>query len=147
VRYAGLRSGEVLDLLDRRAIPNLIRPQSFPSPRALGDGLNGQVDHVRLSVRRLKRWAFRSMVFRPSAEAVFNLEVFNGMAVAQDLGQPRPQLGDAPLKVAQVVDKAVLRLFVRGAEVPAQGGIGRKNPRVLVENDEGSRKAATMFLA
>jgi hypothetical protein len=87
------------------------------------------------------------MVFRPSAEAVFNLEVFNGMAVAQDLGQPRPQLGDAPLKVAQVVDKAVLRLFVRGAEVPALGGIGRKNPRVLVENDEGSRKAATMFLA
>jgi hypothetical protein len=69
------------------------------------------------------------------------------MAVAQDLGQPRPQLGDAPLTVAQVLDEAVLRLFVRGAEVPAEGGIGRKEPLAHVENDEGSRKAATMFSA
>ena len=65
-----------------------------------------------------------------------NLEVFNGMAVAQDLGQQRPQLGDVPLTVAQVVDEAALRLFFRDVEVPVEGGVGRANPQALVENHE-----------
>ncbi len=71
-----------------------------------------------------------------SREGVFNLEVFNGMAVAQDLGQQRPQLGDVPLTVAQVVDEAALRLFFRGMEVPVEGGVGRPDPQALVEDHE-----------
>ena len=67
---------------------------------------------------------------------MFNLEVFNGMAVAQDLGQQRPQLGDVPLTVAQVVDEAALRLFFRGMEVPVEGGVGRADPQALVEDHE-----------
>ena len=67
---------------------------------------------------------------------MLNLEVFNGMAVGQDLGQQRPQLGDVPLTVAQVVDEPALRLFFRGVEVPVEGGVGRANPQALVENHE-----------
>ncbi len=81
--------------------------------------------------------ALSSMFLRPRVgEGVFNLEVFNGMAVAQDLGQQRPQLGDVPLTVAQVVDEAALRLFFRGMKVPVEGGVGRANPQALVENHE-----------
>jgi hypothetical protein len=77
------------------------------------------------------------MFLRPKiGEVVFNLEVFNGMAVAQDLGQQRPQLGDVPLTVAQVVDEAALRLFFRDVEVPVEGGVGRADPQALVEDHE-----------
>ena len=58
------------------------------------------------------------------------------MAVGEDLGQQRPQLGDVPLTVAQVVDEAALRLFFRGMEVPVEGGVGRADPQALVENHE-----------
>ena len=59
---------------------------------------------------------------------MFNLEAFHGMAVVQDLGQQRPQLGDVPLTVAQVIDKAALRLIFRDMEVPEEGGVGRADP-------------------
>lgn len=63
-----------------------------------------------------------------SGEGVFHLEAFNGMAVAQDLGQQRPQLRDVSLAVAQVVDEVALRFFFRDVEVPVEGGVGRANP-------------------
>ena len=38
-------------------------------------------------------------------EVVFNLEVVDGMVVTQDFFQQRPQLGNVPLPIAQVVEK------------------------------------------
>ena len=109
MREADLHSGEVLDLLDQRAIPILTRPHFFLAPLAFGDVLNGEQDHVRLAVHRLEAAGVEQHVPTPeSGEGVFNLDVFNGVAVAQDLGQQRPRLGDVPLAVAQVVDEAAL---------------------------------------
>ena len=69
-------------------------------------------------------------------EGVFDLVVFNRMAVAQDLGYQRPQLGDVPLAVAQVVDEAALRFFFGDMEVPEESGVGRADPQALVEDHE-----------
>ena len=68
---------------------------------------------------------------------MFNREAFNGMAVAQDLGQQRPQLGDVPLAVAQLVDEPALRLGFRDLKVPVESGVGRADPQDLVEDHEG----------
>ena len=80
--------------------------------------------------------ALSSMFLCPIGEVVFDLEVFDGMAVAQDLSQQRPKLGNVPLAVAQVVDEAALRLFFRDMEVPVEGGVGRADPQALVEDHE-----------
>ncbi len=69
-------------------------------------------------------------------EGVVNLEVFNGMAVGQNLEQQRPQCRDVPLTVTQVVDEAALRIFFRGVEVPVEGGICSAHPQALVEDHE-----------
>jgi hypothetical protein len=74
--------------------------------------LDGQKDQFRgIAVWREPAGVEQHVPSPESGEGVFNLEVFNGMAVAQDLGQQRSQLGDVPLAVAQDVDEAALRLF------------------------------------
>src|SRR5271170_1575330 len=71
-----------------------------------------------------------------SWEGMINVEVFNWMAVGENLGQQNPQLGDVPLTVAQVIHEPALRLFFRGMEVSVEGRVGGANPQAVVENHE-----------
>ncbi len=106
-------------------------------PPALAHVLDGEKDQIRVvALWREPAGVEQHGPLPDSGEGVLNLEVFNGMAVAQDLGQQRPQLRDVPLTIAQFVEESALRLFLRGVEVPVEGGVGRADPQALVEDHE-----------
>ncbi len=106
-------------------------------PPAVGNVFDGEKNQVWVRGLRREPAGVEQHVPSPeSDEGVFNLEVFNRMAVAQDLGEERAQSGDVPLPVAQVVDELALRLFFRDMEVPVESGVGRADPQASVENHE-----------
>ena len=79
-------------------------------------------------MRALRREAAGVEQHAPRAdrrEVVLDLEVMDGDLPGDRLLQQRPQAGDVPLAVAEVVDEAALRLLLRDVERPVEGGVRR----------------------
>jgi len=67
---------------------------------------------------------------------VLHLEVVDGMVIREDFIQQRSDEGDVPLSVAQVVDEAIVRFFVRDVERLEKRAVGRHDSQIVVEHDE-----------
>ena len=67
---------------------------------------------------------------------MFNIVVLEGMVLGQDFLQQRPQAGDVPLAVAQLVDEAAFGLLLGDAEFPVETGVRGPYTQALVEDEE-----------
>ena len=105
-------------------------------PLALGDVLHGQ-DQQLAVVARLELAGVQQ--HHPAAdrrEGVLQLEVVEDRARGDDVLEERPQVGDVPLAVAQLVDQPALGLAGRDVERLVEGAVGRPHPQRGVEDQQ-----------
>ncbi len=94
----------ILGRLKEPAVANLGSPQCDFRPPALGDVLDGEQDVIgMLGLWREASGVEHHGLSTESRERVFNLKVVDRVVAGKDFIQQRPQAGDVPLAVAQVV--------------------------------------------
>ena len=79
-----------------------------------------------------------SITRRPiDREGVFQLEIVEDGTLGNHVFEQRPQVGDVPLAVAQLVNEAVLGFFGRDVKGLIEGAVGGSHAQGGVEDQKG----------
>ena len=104
--------GEADGPLDDDPVPLAVVGEVDPGPPGRGDVLDGEQDEFRVIAGPTDLAAVQE--HPPPADAlevVRDLEVAERVVLGEDVFEERPQLGDVPLAVAQLVDEPALGLL------------------------------------
>ena len=103
----------------------------------LGDVLDGEQEQALAAFHRREPAGVEQHDFRADrGERVLHFEIVNGIEVLQDSVEQRPQTGDIPLTVAEVVNELALRFHFRDAEGEVERAIRGHDVQTLVEHNK-----------